>query len=98
MAVTDHDTTVAVPDVQALARAPGMEAISGIEITAIDAGRDVHVLGYFIDPARAELASFLQCQRERRIARVEAIGGRLATLGLPIDLEGLLASARRQMG
>ena len=29
---------------------------------------------------------------------MEAIGRRLATLGLPIDLEGLLASARRQMG
>ena len=98
MAVTDHDTTAAVPDVQALARARGIDAISGIEITAIDAGRDVHVLGYFIDPAHAGLAAFLQRQRETRIARVEAIGRRLASLGVPIDLEGLLASARQQSG
>ncbi|HEY6360926.1 MAG TPA: PHP domain-containing protein [Vicinamibacterales bacterium] len=98
MAVTDHDTTAAVPDVQALARTHGIDAISGIEITAIDAGRDVHVLGYFIDPAHHGLTAFLQRQREIRVARVEAIGRRLASLGVPIDLEGLLASARQQSG
>lgn len=98
MAVTDHDTTAAVPEVQALARANGIDAISGIEITAIDGGRDVHVLGYFIDPAHAGLATFLQRQREARIARVEAIGRRLASLGVPVDLEGVLIAARQQSG
>jgi predicted metal-dependent phosphoesterase TrpH len=98
MAVTDHDTTASVPEVQALARANGIDAISGIEITAIDGGRDVHVLGYFIDPAHPGLATFLQRQRETRIARVEAIGRRLASLGVPVDLDGVLNAARQQSG
>ena len=98
MAVTDHDTTASVPEVQALARGNGIDAISGIEITAIDGGRDVHVLGYFIDPAHAGLATFLQRQRETRIARVEAIGRRLASLGVPVDLDGVLIAARQQSG
>ena len=93
MAVTDHDTTAAVAEVQALARARGIEAISGIEITAVDAGGDVHVLGYFIDPGHAGLSAFLARQRAARVARVEAIGQRLAALGVPIDLE---AAARRR--
>jgi predicted metal-dependent phosphoesterase TrpH len=98
MAVTDHDTTAAVPEVHALARANGIHAISGIEITAIDGGRDVHVLGYFLDPAHAGLAAFLQRQRETRIARVEAIGRRLASRGVPVALEDVLTAARQQSG
>lgn len=98
MAVTDHDTTAAVEDVQALARASGIDAITGIEITAIDAGRDVHVLGYFIEPRDSALSAFLATQRAARLARVEAIGQRLASLGVPIDLESLLAEARRETG
>lgn len=98
MAVTDHDTTAAVAEVRAAALAHGIEAISGIEITAVDSGRDVHVLGYFIDPADTELAEFLARQRAQRIARVEAVGARLAELGLPIDLAPLLRQARQETG
>jgi predicted metal-dependent phosphoesterase TrpH len=98
MAVTDHDTTAAVQEVQQLAGARGIDAISGIEITAIDEGCDVHVLGYFIEPAHAALSAFLARQRAARIARVEAIGRRLAWLGVPIDLERLMVEARQQTG
>lgn len=94
LAVTDHDTTTAVGEVQALARARGLDAISAIEITAIDDGADVHVLGYFLDPGNAALSAFLARQREARVARVQAIAGRLASLGVPIDVEPLLAEAR----
>jgi 3',5'-nucleoside bisphosphate phosphatase len=98
MAVTDHDTTAAVEEVQTLARTRGIDAISGIEITAIDSGRDVHMLGYFIDPGDDALSAFLASQRAARVARVEAIGQRLAWLGVPIDLQRLLADARQQTG
>jgi 3',5'-nucleoside bisphosphate phosphatase len=98
MAATDHDTTAAVDDVGALARARGIDAISGIEITAIDDGRDVHVLGYFIEPRHSGLSAFLANQRAARVARVEAIGQRLASLGVPIDLDSLLAESRQQSG
>jgi predicted metal-dependent phosphoesterase TrpH len=98
MAVTDHDTTAAVDDVQALARARGVEAVSGIEITAVDEGADVHVLGYFLDPGDAALSTFLARQRAARVARVEAIARRLASLGLPIDVTPLLADAGTRTG
>ena len=94
MAVTDHDTTAAVGEVQALARARDIEAISGIEITAVEAGRDVHILGYFIDQDNAQLATFLSRQRAQRIARVEAVCDLLAQLGMPIEMLPVLAQAR----
>lgn len=96
MAVTDHDTVAAIPDAQSAAKACGIEVITGIEITAIESGRDIHLLGYFIDPGDTDLAAFLATQRTQRMARVEELGARLAELGMPIDLESVLTQAREQ--
>ncbi|MBI2828726.1 MAG: PHP domain-containing protein [Acidobacteria bacterium] len=98
MAVTDHDTTAAVAEVRAAALERGVQAISGIEITAVEEGRDLHVLGYLFDPLYQPLGAFLLAQRAARIARVEAIGSRLAALGVPIDVEPLVRQARRESG
>jgi predicted metal-dependent phosphoesterase TrpH len=98
MAVTDHDTMTALPDVQACASEDGIEAIPGIEITAVDDGRDVHVLGYFLDPSEPALNQFLSAQRATRVARVHTIAARLAELGAPIDLQALLDEAERNPG
>jgi hypothetical protein len=98
LAVTDHDTTAAVAQVQSAGEAHAIQVVTGIEITAVENGRDVHILGYFIDPANVELAGFLVRQRGQRIARVEAMGDRLAQLGIPIDLQPLLAHARELDG
>lgn len=94
LAVTDHDTTSATPEIRELASASGIDAISGIEITAVENGADVHVLGYFIDDADEDLQRFLAAQRNHRITRVEEIAGRLARLGKSIDIAALVADAR----
>ena len=49
MSVTDHDTVAALAEVEIAAAASGIAFVPGIEITAVHDGRDVHVLGYFID-------------------------------------------------
>ena len=98
MAVTDHDTTAAVADVRSAALDHGIQAISGMEITAVEDRRDLHVLGYLFDPLHEPLGVFLLAQRSARIARVEAIGSRLARLGVPIDVEVLVRRARREGG
>lgn len=96
LAVTDHDTTAATGEIQALAAAVGIDVVPGIEITAVENGSDVHVLGYFLDQADQALQRFLAAQREHRVVRVEAIAARLAALGKPIDVTSLVAGARRQ--
>ena len=98
MAVTDHDTTASVVEVQARATARGIEAYAGIEITAVEGGRDIHVLGYFLDHAEPRLLEFLRVQRETRVKRVHVIAARLAELGVPIDLQTLLEEAQRNLG
>jgi predicted metal-dependent phosphoesterase TrpH len=98
MAVTDHDTVAAIPEVRSAAGACGIDVVAGIEITAVENGRDVHMLGYFMDPRDPKLEAFLAQQRAHRIARVEALGLRLAQLGMRIDTGSLLMQAREQRG
>jgi predicted metal-dependent phosphoesterase TrpH len=93
LAVTDHDTLAAVPDVLAAARAAGVTALAGIEITAVHDGRDVHVLGYFVDPADTPLNEFLARQRADRRRRVIEIANRLDVLGVPVDRTALVTAA-----
>lgn len=98
MAVTDHDTLAAVRDAQAIGRDRDIIVIAGIEITALEDGRDVHVLGYFVDLNDRDLDAFLREQRANRIERLRAVSARLAELGMPVDIEPLLARAQRNTG
>jgi hypothetical protein len=98
MAATDHDTTAAVAEVRAAAHEHGIQVVNGIEITAVDNQRDIHVLGYFLNPEDEALGSFLLTQRAARVARVEAIGSRLSALGVPIAVEPLLLQATAENG
>ena len=84
--LTDHDTTAGLAAAAAGARAAGLGFVTGIEITAVEAERDVHVLGYGIDPASPSLAAFLAEQRGNRRARIAAIESKLAALGMPVTL------------
>lgn len=98
MAVTDHDTTAAWDEVSAAAAAAGVTCVPGIEITAVDHGRDVHMLGYFFDHHHPEFSAFLVTQREDRYRRLRAIGERLKRLGVPVDLDRAIAAADQRMG
>jgi len=98
MSVTDHDTTLGTAEVRALATARGIEAVSGIEVTAVEDGRDIHILGYFVDEQDTALAVFLAEQRSRRLTRVREIAERLAALGMPVDVAPLLAEATQHTG
>jgi predicted metal-dependent phosphoesterase TrpH len=93
LAVTDHDTFAGLPEARAAASTRGLRLINGVEITAVEQQRDVHLLAYFVDPADAGLTSFLAGQRTDRVRRVREMAARLAALGCPIEIEPLLDRA-----
>jgi predicted metal-dependent phosphoesterase TrpH len=92
LSVTDHDTTAGLAEARTAAAQHGVAFVNGIEITAVDDSRDVHLLGYFVDPSAAVLVEFLAHQRADRLRRVREIADRLAALGAPIDAAPLLAA------
>lgn len=98
ISVTDHDTVAGLPEAREAAVAHGLRLVNGIEITAVEQGRDVHVLGYFIDPEHQELARFLDAQRADRIDRLREIGVRLKALGCEVDVEAIIATSAELAG
>ena len=95
LAVTDHDTTDGVDEAVAAASPLGIVVVPGIEITAVENGRDVHMLGYFFDQHDGELGAFLTEQRATRVSRLGEIAARLAALGMPVDVGPVLVEAQR---
>ncbi len=70
LALTDHDTVDGCARAEAACRALGIEFIPGTELTAEHRNREVHVLGYWLDPESPALLSRLagfQAVRENRI-------------------------------
>ena len=101
LAVTDHDTVAGVAAARDAAVDFGLTMVTGIEMTAVADGVDVHILGYCIDIDDPALARFLEAQRERRRSRVLAMGQRLADLGAAIDVAPILevsADSGRSVG
>ena len=95
IAVTDHDTVGGLEEAAEAGTELGVRVVPGIEATAVENERDVHVLGYFLDPGSAVLTQFLHTQRSDRIRRVREIAARLAELGYRIDVEPLVEVASR---
>ena len=95
ISITDHDTTSGSDAAAGPAREAGVELIPGIEISAVADGRDVHVLGYFINPGAAALRAFLDRQRADRVRRIAEMSDRLGALGCRIDVAPILADAGR---
>lgn len=93
LALTDHDTVAGCDAAEAACAAAGITFVDGIEITAMRAGGDVHVLGYFFDRQSPALLQFLDQQRRRRIDRIREMVAKLAAHGVHLDADVLVQPA-----
>jgi predicted metal-dependent phosphoesterase TrpH len=93
LGVTDHDTVGGCHASADACRRLGIEFVTGIEITAVVDGLDVHMLGYFLDPLFQPLLSFLAEQRTLRIHRIEEMIDRLASQGVRLDRDAIIGPA-----
>ena len=67
LAVTDHDTVSGCHVAAAACAAAGIAFVPGMQITAVRDGGDVHLFGYCFDVDSADLLSFLDDRRRRRL-------------------------------
>lgn len=89
IAVTDHDTLEGIAPARAAAR-NDLEIISGVEITAEFRGKELHLLAFFVDATNQPLQNSLASLRRDRVSRFHEMVDRLRTLGVPMDLDGIL--------
>jgi len=93
IALTDHDTLGGVKKAQRAACDTGLEVISGVEINADGGQRDLHILGYYVDPENGPLQERLQAMQEARIGRARRVIERLRELGMALEMEEVQALA-----
>ena len=93
LGLTDHDTTAGLSEAGAAAGERGLRLVPGVELSTDVAAGEVHILGYFIDPAHPPLAGALARFRDAREGRARRIVERLAAAGAPIRYERVVAIA-----
>jgi predicted metal-dependent phosphoesterase TrpH len=97
LALSDHDTVDGVAEAQRAGAEHGIDVVAATELSSLDiAGRDLHILGYGIDPADAALAGALAEFRADRGRRAERMSQALSELGF--DLDETAIAARRRAG
>ncbi len=98
-ALTDHDTVDGIDEAIACAdrlRSEGIpnvpEIIPGIELSTEYQGKDIHLVGLYIDHHSASFRAYLQEFVDSRIERNRKMCTRLAGAGIDISYEKLVAA------
>jgi len=95
LSVTDHDTVSGIGECRTAALRHGVRLVPGIEISCELHGREVHILGHFLDetsPALGKLAQAMLGERrdrmERMVLRAQAAGFKSVTMEKVVAASG----------
>ena len=92
LALTDHDGLDGLDEADAAASRLGVSFIRGCEVSANISAGSLHVLCYFVDE-QTPLADRLATLKSDRVHRNDRLFDRLASLGIRLDSEEVLAAA-----
>lgn len=95
IAVTDHDTMAGLEDAEKEAAGRGIRFIPGIELSVYAEGREVHILGYFVDPEHPVLKGFVEEQRQSRVNRIYEMLEKLGSIGVHIPPEDVIVEGKK---
>lgn len=93
VAVTDHDTVAGLKEAAEAADKLGLELLTGVELSTIERGKEIHILGYQIDPLNSFLLDSLQILAEARDLRARKIVTKLNDLGHQVTMQDVIAQA-----
>jgi len=93
IAVADHDTTAAFKTASAVGAEVRVQVIPALEVSSTHNGRDIHVLGYFVDPESSAMITHGTRARGRRDERMREMVERLNAGGIEITFEQVEAEA-----
>lgn len=89
LALTDHDTTDGLAELTHAAQGKPLEVVPGIELSTEYEGKDIHIVGLFIDPEQPDFKAHLKSFVESRDARNRKMCANLQEAGIPISYEAL---------
>jgi adenylyl-sulfate kinase len=86
IAITDHDSICGIEEAVKAGNSLGIEVIPGIELSALEGKKEIHILGYFIDPTSTSLHEILSKLINARKNRARKMIGKLNDLGIDISI------------
>lgn len=92
IALTDHDTMAGVAEAVGVGEQLGLRVVPGVELSAIDDDREVHLLGLHVHRANV-LDDALRTFRDSRQVRAQEIVAKLNELGVAVTFDDVLARA-----
>jgi len=93
LAITDHDSIEGVDEALKAAAETNLMIIPGVELSASWNDIDLHILGYFIDPANPALINRLILLRQARISRAQKMVSQLRDNGIMVRFDDVLRVA-----
>ncbi len=82
LAITDHDSTGAWQSLTPQQVPDGLMLVPGVEISTLWEGREIHIVGLFVNDQHPGLTALLQQHQELRRIRAQAIADKLAASGI----------------
>jgi 3',5'-nucleoside bisphosphate phosphatase len=93
VALTDHDTVEGCARMAQACTRHGIEFVPGAELTAEDAGVELHLLAYFINTHHPELLLAMTKFQSVRQERIREMVSRLNRINVALDADSVLALA-----
>ncbi len=90
LSITDHDTFEAINEIKQNIDKLEVELIPGVELSAKDNNKEVHILGYYFDHTNQELKDFCNKSVEKRNKRNEEYIKQFNSLGVNISYQDIL--------
>ena len=90
-ALTDHDTTEGIEEALLAAKNQDIEVIPGIEFSTEYKGKDIHILGYYINPYDKHFCDKVAEFRNSREIRNRKMCVKLKEMGFDIDYDSFVA-------
>ncbi|WP_339235696.1 PHP domain-containing protein [Paenibacillus sp. FSL R5-0517] len=97
VALTDHDTVAGVAEAQQAGKEYDIDVVAGVEISTRAGGKDIHVLGYYVNTEDEPFLQRLRGLREARDERNHLIIAKLQELGLDISWQEVLDELGRPL-
>ncbi|UHA75794.1 PHP domain-containing protein [Paenibacillus sp. 481] len=97
LAITDHDTVAGLSEALLEAERLGITLVPGVEISTVEQGVDIHVLGYWLDVHHELLLKRLGELRATRDQRNELMTAKLTELGIPLTMAEVVAELGRPL-
>lgn len=90
-ALTDHDTTAGIDEALAAAEGKDIEVIPGIEFSTEYEGKDIHIVGLYIDHKGEAFQKYLKDFQDSRDLRNRKMCQKLTEHGAPVTYEEICA-------